>query len=608
MHWRGLKNLLFGQPLETSRLAHERLPKWKALAVFSSDALSSVAYATQEILIPLSLISVASMTWSLPIALAIGILLVVVSSSYWQTIRSYPSGGGAYVVARENLGNYSGLITAAALLIDYVLTVSVSAAAGVEAITSAVPFLLDYKVSLGCLAIMIVTLINLRGVRESGTIFSLPTYFFIFTFSIMILMGFLKLHSGTLVAKAGVLQQVYPEIGIVLLLKAFSSGCAALTGIEAISNGVPAFRSPESRNARITLVLMVAILGLFFISTTALTHELGIVPHPTGEETVISMLARDIFGHGILYYAVQVATAMILFMAANTSFADFPRVCSLLARDRFLPRQLAGLGDRLVFSKGIVILGLFSAGLIVIFRGTTHYLIPLYAVGVFLSFTFSQSGMVRYHLREREKNWHFSILLNGIGAIVTFVVLCVLGFSKFLDGAWIVFLVIPILVVWFRATREHYRKAAAQLALADDVDLSRQIKHTVLLPISGLHRGVIDAIKYARSISSDVRALYVELDPAAAERLKTQWAALKTGIRLDILPSPYRSVVGPILDYIHNVEKEADDDIVTVVIPEFVTAHWWEGIYHNQTAFVIRAALLFERGKVVTSVRYHLSR
>lgn len=604
--FRALRQILVGSPLETKRLAHERLPKWKALAVFSSDALSSVAYATQEILFPLAAVSMMAMNWSLPIGIAIASLLMIVTISYWQTIKAYPQGGGAYIVTRENLGTSSALVTAAALLIDYILTVSVSVAAGVEAVTSAVPVLYEYRVFIGCLAIAIVTIVNLRGIRESGTVFALPTYFFIFCFTAMILYGFFRLWTGSLIAKAPVFHETYPEITFFLLMRAFASGCAALTGVEAISDGVPAFRKPEGRNAQITLVCMAVILAVFFLGETALTHLLGLVPSVV--ETIPSQLARVIFEGGVMYYITQISTALILLLAANTSFMDFPRVCSFLAQDRFLPRQLAGLGDRLVFSKGIMILGLFSAGLLILFHGTTHYLVPLYAVGVFLSFTMSQSGMVRHHWKKREPGWRLSLLINGLGAFVTFIVLIVVASTKFAHGAWVVIALIPILVMWFRQTREHYRKASAQLALVEEVNFKKPINHVVVLPISGIHKGVIDAIKYSKSISKDVRIVYVELDPAATERLRSQWDKLDTGLPLVILPSPYRSIVTPILNYIRSVDREAEDDMLTVVIPEFVTARWWEGIYHNQTAFLIRAALLYEKGKVVSSVRYHLTR
>ena len=606
MGFNSFKSLLVGKPLETVNLSHEKLPKWKALAVFSSDALSSVAYATQEILIPLSFFSLAAMNWSLPIGLGIFVLLITVATSYWQTIRAYPTGGSAYIVVSENLGVYPGLITGAALLIDYVLTVSVSVAAGVEAISSAFPFFYEHRVALGCAAIGVVSLINLRGVRESGTIFAIPTYLFIGSAAALILTGFFKISTGALVAKAPIIHEVFPAIPVFLLLRAFASGCAALTGIEAITDGIPAFRKPEARNAQITLVWMAIILGTFFLGITAIAHILVIIP--SEKETVMSILARQIFGLGPLYYFMQFSTAMILFLAANTSFADFPRVCSLLANDRFMPRQFGSLGDRLVFSNGILILGLVSALLLIIFQGTTHYLIPLYAVGVFLSFTLSQTGMVIHHWRKREAHWQLSILLNGFGAFATFIVLLVITVTKFIHGAWLVVLLIPTMAIWFRSTREHYRKVAAQLALSEDVVLGKPIKHTVVLPISGIHSGTIDAIKYAQSISRDVRVVYVELDPAATERLRGAWRKLNTGIELIGLSSPYRSVVKPIIDYIQSVDRETEDDMLTVVIPEFVVARWWHNIYHNQTAWMIRSALLFEKGKVVTSVRYHLNR
>lgn len=602
---KSLKHLILGRPLELEEMHEEKLPKWKALAVFSSDALSSVAYATQEILIPLAAFSIAATSWSLPIALGIFMLLVAVSSSYWQTIRSYPNGGSAYIVVKENLGISSGLITGAALLIDYILTVSVSIAAGMEAIGSAFPYFYEHRVAFGCIAILIVMLINLRGTQESGTIFSIPTYLFLFSLMALLAVGNFRVFvSKDLVGHASLLHESYPALPIFLLLRAFASGCAALTGIEAISDGVPNFRPPQWRNAQITLLWMAGILGVAFLGITALAHKLAVVP--AEHETVISLLARQVFSGGPLYYMVQISTASILFLAANTSFADFPRVCSLLANDRFLPRQLASLGDRLVFSNGILLLGVVSAALLAIFGGTTHHLIPLYAVGVFLSFTLSQSGMVLHHWRKREPKWQVSLIINGLGALTTAVVLTVITMTKFMSGAWMVVLLIPALAFWFRQTREHYRKVGTQLTMPETPDFRKPIKHVVVLPISGVHRGVIDAIKYAKSIADDVRVISVDLDPAATDRLRVAWEKLDTGLNLTVLESPYRSIIRPIIDYIKAVDQESHDDILTVVIPEFVTARWWEGIYHNQTAFMIRTALLFEKGKVVTSVRYHL--
>lgn len=606
MSYRSIKAFLLGRPLETHRASHEKLPKWKALAVFSSDALSSVAYATQEILIPLSIVSIAAMNWVLPIGLAIAILLIVVSTSYWQTIKAYPGGGGAYIVVMDNLGTKAGLITAAALLIDYVLTVAVSITAGVEAIGSAVPFFYEHRIIFGVLAIFVVSAINLRGLKESSSVFALPTYIFIASIFTMIVVGLYKISNGTLQASAPIIHEVYPVIPTFLILRAFASGCAALTGIEAISDGVPAFRSPESKNARITLAWMAFILAASFLGITTLTHLLAVAP--SEKETVVSMVARMVFEGGPLYYLLQFATAMILFLAANTSYADFPRVCSLLARDRFLPRQLASMGDKLVFSNGILLLGIVASLLLFVFDGKTHNLIPLYAVGVFLSFTLSQTGMVIHHWKKREHHWQTSLVLNGLGAVVTAVVLVVITMTKFTHGAWLVVFLIPIITSWFLVTRDHYRKVGVQLALTEVTDFKSPIKHVVVVPISGVHNGVIDAIKYAKSISNDVRVLSVDLDPAATERLKASWEKFNTGLKLVVLDSPYRSVIEPIIDYIRAVDQESEDDILTVVIPEFVPARWWQNLYHNQTAFWIRRALLFEKGKVVTSVRYHLNR
>lgn len=595
-----------GAPLATQDIVRERLPKWKALAVFSSDALSSVAYAPQEILAPLVGVSAAATIWSLPISIAIIAVLGLVAGSYWQTIKAYPQGGGAYIVARENVGITAALVAGAALLIDYVLTVAVSASAGVAAITSAVPALYPYRVVLGCSAVGLVTLINLRGVRESSNVFSIPTYLFIVCLTWLILMGIGRVLTGSLTSVHPLLHEEYPSISLLLILKAFSSGCAALTGIEAISDGVGAFREPAAKNARLTLVWMAVILASIFLGTTALAHLLGITPKET--ETIVSQIARQVFGESFFYYLVQVATAMILFLAANTSYADFPRICSFLANDRFMPRQLASLGDRLVYSKGIHLLGLISGLLLILFQGDTHRLIPLYAVGVFLTFTISQWGVVKHHWSKRDKGWLLGFFFSGLGTTATLLAFGVIAITKFAEGAWLVALFIVTLVLWFRITREHYRRAGMQLALTEHEDLRKPIKHTVIVPVSGVHRGVIDAIRYARSISKDVRVVYVELDEDATDRMKAIWAKLDIGLPLVVLKSPYRSVIRPIVDYIRAVDREYHDDMLTVVIPEFVTARWWQRIYHNQTSFLIKAALLFEPGKIVTTVRYHLER
>ncbi|MFZ9596197.1 MAG: APC family permease, partial [Bdellovibrionia bacterium] len=555
---------------------------------------------------PLAAFSSLAISWSITISLGIVILLGVITVSYRQTIDAYPGGGGAYIVAKENLGTVAGLVAGASLLIDYALTVAVSTAAGVENISSAFPFLAQHKEAIGALIILIIMMFNLRGVKESATFFALPTYFFIFSFLILIVMSALKLMTGEHLPVESVTSEIYPAVPLFLILRAFSSGCSALTGIEAISNGIPMFREPSQKNAKITMVWMSVILGGLFLGITVLARTYGIVPHPG--ETTVSLLSHAVFGDGIFYYMIQVSTAMILILAANTSYADFPRLSSLLAKDRFLPRQLASLGDRLVFSNGILGLSFSAILLIILFKGETHRLIPLYAVGVFLSFTLSQGGMVLHHLREREKNWFRSLCFNLIGAITTFLVLGVIAITKFLSGAWMVVFLIPLLVFIFNEIHKHYVAVGRELSMSSDVVPPKlePIKHTVIVPISGIHRGVIDALRYALSISDDVRACYVEIDSSATERMHLEWKKWAHEVPFVVLKSPYRSVITPLLDYLDDIEQTIHGDLITVIIPEFVTAKWWHQILHNHTALLIRAALLLKRGKVVTSVRYYL--
>jgi amino acid transporter len=587
-------------------LAQERIPKWKALAVLSSDALSSVAYATEEVLIPLSLFAVAAVAWSMPIAIAVGVLLLVLTISYRQTIDAYPNGGGAYTVSRENLGINAGLMAGAALLIDYVLTVAVSVSAGIENIVSAFPSLASYKVLLDILVIIVIMFLNLRGIRESATVFAFPTYFFVFSFVVMLASGAWNIATGALPTAAPIVHEVYPAIPLFLLLRAFSSGCSALTGIEAISNGIPLFRDPPQKNAKTTMAWMAFLLGFLFIGTTLLTHLYGVIPHHG--ETSISILARGVFGDSFMYYVVQLSTMMILLLAANTAYAGFPMLASLLAKDRYLPRQLASLGDRLVFSNAIAGLSLAAMFLVVVFGGRTHNLMPLYAVGVFLSFTLSQAGMVMHHLRDREVGWKKSLFFNFTGALTTGVVLLVLGISKFYDGAWVVILAIPAFIFVFKQIHIHYVDAAQKLACPKGaaVRAARALKHTAIVPVSGIHQGVIDALSYGLSIAKDVRAVYVEIQPEATERLKKEWAEAAPLVPLVVLKSPFRSVISPVVDYIKTVEREAGDEIVTVIIPEFVTSRWYHQILHNQTAIILSLALRVRRNVVVTAVRYHL--
>lgn len=597
-----LKRIILGTPLATTAEKHERLGKMTGLAVFASDALSSVAYATEEILLVLVTAGTAALAFSVPIGIAIALLVVIVASSYWQTIHAYPSGGGAYIVAKDNLGTPPGLIAGAALLIDYVLTVAVSVAAGVAAITSAFPPLFPWRVTLGVLTVVGITVANLRGVRESGRLFAVPTYWFIGSLGLLILVGFFRVLTGTARPLPAEEIRATHAVSLFLIMRAFSSGCAALTGTEAVSNGIPAFRPPESRNAGMVLVWMAAILATSFLGITYLAHVYRVVPRET--ETVVSILARQVFGENLLYYNIQAATAMILLLAANTSFADFPRLSSILARDGFMPRQLANRGDKLVFSNGILILAALSILLLVMFRGSTHALIPLYAVGVFLSFTLSQAGMVRHWLKETRPAPHH-IGLNGLGALATGIVTVVIAVSKFTLGAWMVVVLIPLIVLGFLRVRYHYLRVAKLLSL-EGAARPKIGKNPVVVLVGGIHRGVVEALEYAKSISPNVTALTVDLDPTKTARLRRQWPEWAPDVPLVVLDSPYRSILQPLLEYIDRMERQGEGRYLTVVLPEFICSHWWEHLLHNQTALLIKAALLFKPGKVTVSVPYHL--
>ncbi len=602
-----LRRILIGTPIATAHQSHELIPKWKALAVLSSDALSSTAYATEEIIIPLALSGVIfATTWSLPIALAILALMIIITLSYRQTINAYPNGGGAYIVAKDNLGNGAGLVAAAALLIDYILTVSVSVSAGVENLVSAFPELQSVQVFTCVWIILLIMVLSLRGIGESSTIFAIPTYLFIGSMFTLIIVGLIRGPAEGFQAKQVVTDNL-PEIGMILLLRAFSSGCTALTGIEAISNGIPLFRPPQSKNANRTLITMIIILGGLFAGITYLVNHFGL-SHVEGQ-TLISTLSQAVFGDGFFYYLVQASTALILFLAASTSYADFPRLSSLLAKDRYAPRQLASIGDRLVFSNGVIGLTVAAIVLVIMFGGRTHYLIPLYAVGVFLSFTLSQTGMVIHHFRLREKGWVGSLIMNGIGAITTAIVLIVIASFKFTHGAWMVIVLIPIIVYAFHRIHVHYIMFAREISQShyDMPTNSKVTDHVVVIPISGLHRGVMNAIRYARSISTDLRICFVKTDEASHERMMNAWNDKFPDLTLHVLESPYRSISGPILDYIDLVSKEHPTEFITVIFPEFVTAAWHHQLLHNQTAWLIKLSLIYKKNVVVTSVKYHLS-
>ena len=602
-----LKKVFVGTPLATAQARHERLSKTSALAVFSSDALSSVAYATEEILLVLVLAGTAALDYSIPISVAIAILIAVVISSYRQTILAYPQGGGAYIVAKDNLGTLPALVAGAALLIDYVLTVAVSVAAGIAALTSAFPPLYNFRVLLCVLCVAGIATANLRGIRESGNLFSVPTYLFVASCGGMLIYGFVQWALGWERPAPP------PETGggmihgvtLFLILRAFASGCAALTGVEAVSDGVPAFKPPEAKNARIVLAWLGSVLVVLFLGITFLAHHYHLRPRP--EETVVSQLARRIFGGGLLYYEIQTVTMLILVLAANTSYADFPRLSYFLARDRFIPRQFGNRGDRLVFSNGILILGGVAALLLVLFSGETHLLIPLYAVGVFVSFTISQAGMVKRWLVRREPGWWWRWWLNAAGSATTGLVMVVIAGTKFTHGAWLVVLLLPLLVMGFLMIHRHYDEVAGQLSL-EGYSGPAPMQHTVLVLVGDLHRGVVQALQYARTLSPSAKAVYVELDPEKTRRLEEKWGKWGCGLPLVVLTSPYRSLLTPFLEYLDHLLANGENHVVTIIIPEFIPARWWQHLLHNQTALLIKGALLFRKNVVVTDVPHHLSR
>jgi amino acid transporter len=600
------KRRVVGNPIPSHLAHHERLSRLVGLAVLSSDALSSVAYATEEIVRVLILAGAAALSIASPIAVVIAAILAVVVFSYRQTIFAYPSGGGAYIVARENLGETPALIAAGALLIDYILTVAVSVAAGVAALTSAFPHWHGYRIELALAFVVVLMVGNLRGIRESGQIFAVPTYFFIVATLTLIAVGVWHAATGSVhpITTVAPMQVTAQPLTLFLLLTAFSNGCTAMTGVEAVSNGVPAFKPPESKNAAATMLMMAVLSITMFLGITLLAQTYHVIP--SDQETVVSQLARGVFGtRGAAYYAIQAATMLILVLAANTAYADFPRLASILARDRYLPRQLMNQGDRLAFSNGIVGLSLFAAVLLVLFRGDTHALIPLYMIGVFVSFTLSQAGMVVRWRRLKTPAWQSHAIVNGVGAFVTGLVLLVVAATKAHEGAWIIMLLIPINVWFFRATHRHYDGVGAQLSLKDWRPEPVRT-NAVIVPISGIQRAVVQALDYAKTLSGDVRAVYVNMDAAETERLRSQWAEWGEGVPLVILESPYRSLMEPLLEYVERLHVSSPRDYVTVVLPEFVPSRWWHHLFHNQSALLIKGALLFKPNTVVTSVPFHL--
>ena len=631
-----LRRAFIGETLSTRRIKHQKLPKFLALPVFSSDAISSSAYATEEMILVLWAGGAAALHLSVGTGCAVALLLAIVAFSYCQTVNAYPQGGGSFIVSSENIGPLFGLSAASALLIGYVLTVAVSIAAGAAALTSAVPSLLPYRLPLCLLFVALVTLANLRGAKESGTLFAPPTYGYIGLILLLVGVGWWKAVSGQLPAAPF---QPYTgpthPLTAFLVLTAFARGCAALTGTEAIADGVQAFRPPESRNAAITLVWMTVILGVLFLGISLLASQLGVVPgvDECGEpvETLVSRLGRTVLGVGPLYYVLQAATMAILVLAANTAYVDFPRLSSILAGRGYAPRQMANLGDRLVFSNGIIVLGIISAVTILIFRGDTHALIPLYALGVFLSFTLSQAGMVRRWLRLRTPRWQFSAALNGIGACTTGVVFLVQAAVNFHDGSWAVLLTIPVGVWILWRIRNHYEATADALTMEGHQE-SGALHHTVVVVVPDVHRGVMHALRYAKAISGDVEAVYVNTQPTthegiyrrvlkatpeplapqlevvseAVERLRERWDRWTPEIPLVVLDSEYRSLADPLLEYLDGLSERKPVDTITVVIPEFVPQRWWHHALHNQSGLALKRKLGSRANVVVANVRYFL--
>jgi amino acid transporter len=601
-----LKRLLVGKPIPSHLAHHERLSRLTGLAVLSSDALSSVAYATDFIIVTLIIAGTQAVGYVLPISLTISSLLAVVVFSYRQTIFAYPKGGGAYTVTKENIGRNAGLVAAASLLVDYTLTVSVSISAGVLAITSAFPRLDVYRIELCLFFLALLMVGNLRGIRESGRIFAVPTYFFVVSIFGLVAGGIYRYLTGTLTPldlplPPGTASQ---PLSTFLLLTAFANGCTAMTGVEAVSDGVPAFKRPEARNAAATLLTMAVLAIAMFVGISTLAYAYQVVP--TESESGVSQLGRAIFGgQSILYYVVQAATTLILVLAANTAYADFPRLASIVSRDGYLPRQFMNQGDRLAFSNGIIVLSVFAAVLILAFNGDTHALLPLYMIGVFVSFTLSQTGMVIRWRKVRGSGWRTSAAINGFGALVTGVVLVIVAVTKTVEGAWIVLLIIPMLVAIFRTTKRHYDHVASQLTLRGYAP-HRRFHNTVIVPVGGLTRAVVEALRYGESLSDDVRAVYVDVDSSATEKIKLEWYMWGGRAHLVVLDSPYRSLMEPLLEYIEAVERERPEDYVTIVLPEFVPAKWWQHLLHNQRALLIKGALLFRPNTVVTSVPFHL--
>jgi len=620
------RSWLIGRPLATADAPHQTIGKLIGLAVFSSDAMSSVAYGPQELMVVLALTGVGNLRLAFPIVIGIVTLLAVLTFSYEQTIHAYSGGGGAYIVSRDNLGEIPAQVAGAALLTDYVLTVSVSISSGVAQIVSAFPGLFNYRVEIAVGLILFIMLINLRGVKESGVTFSIPTYFFLILAFFTVIVGLIRYLSGTLgmvINPPSLASGVVQPLTIFLILRAFANGTSSLTGVEAISNGIPAFKEPRSQNAGTTLMWMSGILGSLLFGITFLSVQIGAIPSES--ETVISQLARTAFGgQGFLYLAMIIGTTVILVMAANTAFADFPRLSALQAADSFLPRQLTYRGSRLVYSYGIAALAIIASLLVIVFQASVTNLIPLYAIGVFLSFTLSQAGMAHRwwkagHLApgieikepgsilRHDDSWLHKMIINGIGSSCTLVVTFIFAITKFKDGAWIVVILIPSLVGIFLMIHRHYKNLASQLTLEKHIPSGRISRLRVIMPVSGMHRGTVAALRYARTLSDDVTAVHVSIDEKETVKLEEKWENWGEGVRLVVLNSPYRLFLEPLLEYIDKIDVTLrGDEAITIVVPQFIPKHWWNNFLHTRTAEMLRKVLLQRENIVITEVPYQV--
>ncbi|AQY51768.1 APC family permease [Listeria weihenstephanensis] len=601
-----LKRLLIGRPLKSTEAGDQKLGKLKALAVLSSDALSSVAYGTEQILLVLITVGAAAMWYSLPIALCVLVLLFALSLSYRQIIYAYPQGGGAYVVSRENIGKNAGLIAGGSLLVDYMLTVAVSVSSGTDAIIAAIPSLYQFTVPLAIILVIIVTIINLRGVTESATILAIPVYLFVLSMIVMIVTGLVKLAMGQDVTHETASVGTHVSgVTLILLLRAFASGSASLTGIEAISNAVPLFKDPKAKNASRTLIMMASILGFFFVGITLLAYFYGVVPEL--KSTVLSQIAENIFGRNFFYYFIQATTALILVLAANTGFSAFPLLAFNLSKDKYMPRMYLDKGDRLGYSNGIITLALGSIFLIILFQGKTESLIPLYSVGVFIPFTLSQSGMIIKWLKEKPQGYMKKLSANLLGALISFTVLMVLFITR-MSEVWPVFIFMPAMIYVFHRTRSHYAKLAPQLRIDEQMDLPEFEGNAVIICVSDTTKVVEGALRYAKSIGDTVIAVHVSLDKQEGKEFVERWNRIHPEVRLADLYSTYRSITEPLMKFIDTAQQKANQDnySLTVLIPQFIPKKGWQNILHNQTSLLIRTKLLFKKDVVVATYPYHL--